>query len=320
MTVNREYKDSVFSLYLSDPKRLIDVYNAVANTKYPPDTPIEINTLTDVLYKNQINDLSFILDGQVIVLIEHQSTINENMALRLYLYSARIYEKITKQKSLYKKKRIKIPVPKFIVLYNGNEPFPEHAVQKLSDNYMTEQENPQLELKVNIYSINYEVNAEIVQRSQALSEYSKFISKIKENLADGLSLEEAIHQAIEYGIEHDIMREFLETNGSEVANMLLSGWNMDEALAVSKEEGYEDGYEDGERHGIMRGMAAGRAEGVLYGEKTKQEEMIRALNGVLPAEIIAEKFKLSLEYVLEVLKDPMCVCEPGAKYEVNKQE
>ena len=312
MTVNREYKDSVFSLYLSDPKRLIDVYNAVADAHYPPDTPVEINTLTDVLYKNQINDLSFVLDGQVVVLIEHQSTINENMALRLYLYSARIYEKITKQKSLYKKKRIKIPVPRFIVLYNGNEPFPEYAVQKLSDNYMMEQENPQLELKVNIYNINYEVNAEIVQRSQALSEYSKFISKIKENLIDGLSLEEAIHQAIEYGIEHDIMREFLETNGSEVANMLLSGWNMDEALSVSKEEGYEDGFDDGK--------AEGRAEGVIYGEKTKQEEMIRALNGVLPAEIIAEKFKLSLEYVLEVLKDPMCVCEPGAKYEVNKQE
>jgi len=171
-----------------------------------------------------------------------------------------------------------------------------------------EQENPQLELKVDIYNINYEVNAEIVQRSWALSEYSRFIGKIKENLIDGLSLEESIHQAIEYGIEHDIMREFLETNGSEVANMLLSGWNMDEALSVSKEEGYEDGYDDG------------RAEGVLYGKKTKHEEMIRALNGVLPAEIIAEKFKLSLEYVLEVLKDPMCVCEPGAKYEVNKQE
>ena len=155
-----------------------------------------------------------------------------------------------------------------------------------------------------------------MQKSQALSEYSRFIGKIKENLADGLSLEESIHQAIEYGIEHDIMREFLETNGSEVANMLLSGWNMDEALSVSKEEGYEDGYDDGK----AEGRAEGRAEGVLYGEKTKQEEMIRALNGVLPAEIIAEKFKLSLEYVLEVLKDPMCVCEPGAKYEVNKQE
>ena len=113
MSVNREYKDSVFSLYLSDPQRLIDVYNAVAKTNYPLDTPVEINTLTDVLYKNQINDLSFVLDGQVVVLIEHQSTINENMALRLYMYSARVYEKITKQKPLYKRKRVKIPVPQF---------------------------------------------------------------------------------------------------------------------------------------------------------------------------------------------------------------
>ena len=110
--------------------------------------------------------------------------------------------------------------------------------------------------------------------------------------------------------------------------MLLSGWNMDEALIVSKEEGYEDGYEDGERHGIMQGMSAGlakgraegRAEGVVYGEKKKQEEMIRALNGVLPAETIAEKFQLSLEYVLEVLQEPMCVCEPQAIYEVEKNK
>ena len=100
-------------------------------------------------------------------------------------------------------------------------------------------------MKVNIYNINYEVNAEIVQKSKSLNEYSRFIGKIKENLADGLTLEEAIQQAIEYGIEHDVMREFLEANGTEVANMLLSGWNMDEALIVSKEEGFEDGYEKG---------------------------------------------------------------------------
>jgi len=282
MPANREYKDSVFSLYLSDPKRLIDVYNAVAKTNYPLDTPVEINTLSDVLYKNQINDLSFILDGQVIVLIEHQSTINENMALRLFLYSARVYEKITKQRPLYKKKRVKIPVPQFIVLYNGNEAFPEYAVQKLSDNYIVEQENPQLELKVNIYNINYETNAEIVQRSQSLNEYSQFIGKIKENLADELTLEESIKQAIEYGIEHDIMRDFLETNGTEVVNMLLSGWNMDEALAVSKEEGFEDGYVNGELH--------------------ERENNIRKFSTKLSPEEIAEILQLPLEYVLDVLK------------------
>ena len=286
MSANREYKDSVFSLYLSDPQRLIDVYNAVAKTDYPPDTPVEINTLTDVLYKNQINDLSFVLDGQVVVLIEHQSTINENMALRLFLYSARVYEKITKQKPLYKRKRVKIPVPQFIVLYNGNEPFPEYMEQKLSDNYIVEQENPQLELKVNIYNINYEMNAEIVQRSKSLSQYSRFIGKIKENLADGLTLEESIQQAIEYGITHDIMREFLETNGTEVANMLLSGWNMDEALTVSKEEGYEDGFEDG----------------FAGGEKCERENNICKLSSKLSPEEIAETLQLPLDYVLDVLE------------------
>ena len=157
MSANREYKDSVFSLYLSNPERLIEVYNAVADTNYPPDTPVEINTLTDVLYKNQINDLSFVLDNQIVVLIEHQSTINENMALRLFLYSARVYEKITKQKPLYKRKRVKIPVPRFIVLYNGNELYPEYGEQKLSDSFIFQQENPQLELKIDIYNINYEL-------------------------------------------------------------------------------------------------------------------------------------------------------------------
>jgi len=309
MTANREYKDSVFSLYLSDPQRLIDVYNAVAKTNYPPDTSVEINTLTDVLYKNQINDLSFVLDGQIVVLIEHQSTINENMPLRLYMYSARVYEKITKQKPLYKRKQVKIPVPQFIVLYNGNEPFPEYAEQKLSDSYMTEQENPALELNVSIYNINYEVNAEVVQKSKSLNEYSRFIGLIKENLARGLALEEAIQRAIQYGIEHDIMKEFLEQNGNEVANMLLSGWNMDEALNVSKEEGYEDGFEDG--------FAGGKAEGAAQ-ERAKN---IRALKDILPTEKIAETFNVSKQYVQDVLKDDgtMYVCEPVHPYENSKK-
>ena len=300
MTANREYKDSVFSLYLSNPERLIDVYNAVARTNYPPDTPVEINTLTDVLYKNQINDLSFLLDGQIVVLIEHQSTINENMALRLFLYSARVYEKITKQKPLYKRKRVKIPVPRFIELYNGNETYPEHSVQKLSDSFVFQQENPQLELKIDIYNINYEVNAEIVRRSRSLNEYSRFIGKIKANLADSLVLEEAIKQAIEYGIEHNLMKEFLEENGAEVANMLLSGWNMDEALAVSKEEGYEDGFEDG--------------------RIDERKDLIRKFSKIIAPEQIAETLHVPKEYVLDVLNEGMVIAEPEAVYEVKKEE
>ena len=174
----------------------------------------------------------------------------------------------------------------------------------MSDSFIFQQENQQLELKVDIYNINYEVNAEIVKRSKSLAEYSRFIGMIKANLTDGLTLEEAIREAIEYGVEHDIMKEFLKTHGTEVTNMLLSGWNMDEALAVSKEEGFEDGYE----------------EGVEYGEQKKQQELIRAFSDLLTPEQIAEKLHEPVEYVLSVLNEPTMVCEAEIPYSVNIKE
>ena len=134
-----------------------------------------------------------------------------------------------------------------------------------------------------------------MRRSRSLNEYSRFIGKIRANLAESLVLEEAIKQAIEYGIDHDLMKDFLEAHGSEVANMLLSGWNMDEALAVSKEEGFEDGVEYGEK----------------LGEQKKQRELILALKGVLSPEVIAEKFQVSLEYVMAVLSGASIVSEPN---------
>ena len=98
--------------------------------------------------------------------------------------------------------------------------------------------------------------------------------------------------------------------------MLLSGWNMDEALAVSKEEGFEDGYEAGERHGMMRGMAAGKAEGRAEGAAQERAQNILALKDVLSPEKIAETFNVTKEYVLEVLDsdDTMIASEPEHPY------
>jgi len=70
----------------------------------PPDIPIDINTLSGVLYKNMINDPFLIIDNRLVVLIEHQSTINNN-----------------------------IPFLEFIVLYNGGEKYPDYTELRLSD-------------------------------------------------------------------------------------------------------------------------------------------------------------------------------------------
>ena len=291
MAVNRSYKDSVFSLYLSEkPERLIEVYNAVTGSNYALDTPIEINTLEDALWHDRINDLSFTLDGQMIILIEHQSTINENMPVRLLMYIARVYEKLLQAENIYRRRRIPLATPRFIVLYNGQEEYAEHTVQYLSESFLVQEENPALELRVDVYNINYETASQVIEKSESLRDYSMFVHFVNEEREKGATLEEAINRAVRYCIGHDIMREFLQKHGSEVENMLFTEWNMEDALRITREEGVEEGREEGRQEG----REEGREEGM--------EKSILAFADYLSPEIIAKQLGLSLEKVQSILQ------------------
>jgi hypothetical protein len=78
MGVNTKYKDSVFSFLFSDPDALRELYSAIEGEPLDPALPITINTLSGVLYMAQYNDISFTIGNKIVVLIEHQSTINPN--------------------------------------------------------------------------------------------------------------------------------------------------------------------------------------------------------------------------------------------------
>ena len=95
MGANREYKSSVFSLLFGEEQALRGLYETLDNITLPPDLPITINTLHDALFKTRINDISFEVGDKLVVIIEHQSTINPNMPLRLLSYITRVYETIT---------------------------------------------------------------------------------------------------------------------------------------------------------------------------------------------------------------------------------
>ena len=104
---------------------------------------------------------------------------------------------------------------------------------------------PLLELKVKVININEGRNAEIVNRCGKLSEYSEFISRIHTFLKTTGDLEEAVKSAIKYSAKHGILEEFLEIHGSEVLNMLLAEWNMEDAVDYARNEGREEGWQDG---------------------------------------------------------------------------
>ncbi|MDR1955476.1 MAG: Rpn family recombination-promoting nuclease/putative transposase, partial [Treponema sp.] len=229
MGANSRYKDSVFSLLFARPDVLRELYSAIAGIPLDPDIPIEINTLQDAVFKGKINDISFSIGTRLVVLIEHQSTINPNMPVRLLMYIARVYEKLLKKRNIYSSKRIRFPCPEFIVLYNGIAPYPDRQTLRLSESFEDTAAvgipagSPVLELLVKVYNINQGHNEAIVKKSETLAGYSAFIAKIRE-YGQSMSLEEAMKAAVGYCIRHDILRAFLEENASEVTNMLLNEW------------------------------------------------------------------------------------------------
>jgi predicted transposase/invertase (TIGR01784 family) len=245
--VNRNHKNSVFSSLFSDPDVLRELYSAIEGVTIPPDTPIDINSLTGILYKDQINDVSFIIDNRLVVLVEHQSTINDNIPLRLLMYIARLYEKIVNRKKLYQAKLEKIPKPEFIVLYNGKYKYPDYKELRLSDAFkdieglkITDKNKIPLELIVQVYNVNHGHNSEILKKCETLDNYSVFVNKIREYQKKENSLEKGVRNAINYCIKKNILKEYLEAHGSEVYNMLLTEWNQDEAIEVAREEGMEE--------------------------------------------------------------------------------
>jgi len=245
---NKKYKNTVFTDLFNNEDKARELYNALAGTNYGPNTNVEITTLEDVLFMERINDVSFVIDDRIVVLIEHQSTVNKNMPLRMLLYIARVYEKICENKNLYRKNMIKIPRPEFFVLYNGiDNDVPDKQTLKLSQMFKDYKKNMQIELEilVDVYNINRGHNPELAKRSVTLNGYEIFIDLVRE-YEKTQNRSDAITSAIDECIKRNVLREYLERNSSEVRNMLLQEWNWEEALEVSKEEGLEEGLAKGE--------------------------------------------------------------------------
>ena len=240
---NRKYKDSVFTKLFGNPEKALELYNAINGSNYPEDTEIRMVTLSDVLYGEQLNDVAFVIEGRLVVLVEHQSTINNNIPLRMLLYIGREYEMLTNSRDLYRDEKMKIPSPEFVVLYNGKKEMEDFAEMRLSDLFedaKSSQNAPCLELVVKAYNINKGRNSVMASRSRSLGDYEEFISDVRENL-ETMDLKAAVKAAIRSCVGRDVLVEFLTRHGSEVENMLLTEWNMETALEVRYDEGVTRG-------------------------------------------------------------------------------
>ena len=122
--VKRTYKDSVFVTIFHDKSKLIELYNALFDTNYDESAPIDIVTIKDVLFRTLKNDVAFVLGGRFVVLVEHQSSINENMPLRDLMYISTVLKRMIDTTRLYREKRLMIPRPFRGTTLQRHERFP----------------------------------------------------------------------------------------------------------------------------------------------------------------------------------------------------
>ncbi|MDR2477573.1 MAG: Rpn family recombination-promoting nuclease/putative transposase [Treponema sp.] len=327
VSVNREHKSSVFSFVFGHEDTLRELYSALKGVHLPLDLPLKIDTLEDALFKTKINDISFEIGDKLVVLIEHQSTINPNMPVRLLSYIARIYEKILsgkKNAKLYGKKGLSLPRPEFIILYNGLDSCPDTMTIRLSESFadvaslgLPKDAPPDLELVARVYNINKGHNQAIVQRSEKLNGYAAFIAKVRDCEAEllggkkrgGFSKEDraniekaAMEKAVKWSITHNILKDFMETHGTEVINMLFDEWKLEEALVVEREEGRAEGREEGREEGWAEGREEGRVEGREEGWAEGRVEGLELvarnlLTKGLPPALIQETTGLDMETI-----------------------
>ena len=259
---SRNYKDGVFVKLFNEKEKIIELYNALEGTNYDDETEVTIQTIENILYGPFRNDMAFEIDNKFVVLVEHQSTICNNMPLRMLLYLARIYEKIVDISVAYRTKRIEIPCPEMYVLYNGRDDYPQESEMKLSDSFIIKDDKIKLELIVKIININYEKESRILKDCPTLKKYSYFIHKIRQYVSNGMSRDEAIKVSMEECISMGVLKEFLLNYGSEVHNMLFAEYDREEELRIAREEAREDGIEEVAKEMLRKGAQTDFVSGV----------------------------------------------------------
>ena len=262
-TANRKYKDSVFvDLFSEDEKareNFLSLYNALHNTKLTVIEQLKNIRLDQVLYMTFYNDVSYLAENKIIVLAEHQSTINPNMPLRCLEYISRLYETLFESKEKYSRKLLHIPTPEFYVFYNGEAPYPSDNILKLSDAFIEKNVESNLELTVKVININQQNRHPVLENCKTMQEYSIFVETVRK--WKEIDSQNGFQKAIEECIVNNILRDYLKRKTKEVLNMLLAEYDYETDIAVQRAEEREIAFAEGIERGIEQGIERGFVDG-----------------------------------------------------------
>ena len=303
MSINKKVKDRLFCFIFGreeNKKWTLSLYNAVNNSSFENPDEISIETMENFLYMGMKNDVAFLIQDYL-NLYEHQSTFNPNMPLRDLIYLGKAYMKYIDKNELniYGSKLIKVPVPKFVVFYNGKEE-EEDQILRLSDSFPeNKREEADIEITVKFININFGHNKELMAKCNSLNEYSQFIDSIRKK-SKIESIEDAVNHAIDEMPDTSEIKPFLKANRAEVLDMLFEEYDEAKVMELFRKEGRIEGREEGRIEGKEEGRIEGREEGRKEGKEEERKETAKNIARALDEGRINKE---AADYLLNLMKE-----------------
>ena len=219
----RTAKNSVFLDLFQNKSYLLKLYK----TLHPEDTKATEDSLTDVTIENVLtdnlyNDLGFIVNNKLMILIEAQATWTVNILVRIFLYLAQSYHEYFQRTSqnYYKSKKVKMPKPELYVIYTGNKGRKPDKIS-LSKEFFESAD------------IDIEVKAKVIYESDKddiINQYIIFCKIFNEQTKQHGMTQKAVTETIRICKDRNVLREYWAGREKEVVTIMMSLFDEEQIM------------------------------------------------------------------------------------------
>ena len=219
----RTAKNSVFVDLFQNKYYLLKLYKAL----HPEDVMATENSLTDVTIENVLtdnlyNDLGFIANNRLMILIEAQSTWTVNILLRILLYLAQSYHEYFERtcQNLYKSKKVRVPMPELYIIYTGAQG-KKPGILSLSKEFFDGSE------------IDIDIKAKVIYESDKddiINQYIIFCKVYNEQIKLHGMTKQAVTETIRICKDRNILKEYLESREKEVVTIMMSLFDEEQIM------------------------------------------------------------------------------------------
>jgi len=259
-------KDSPFTFMFNNEAYAVDLYDELTGIRYKPEEITSVRLEKSLLRGRLYNDVAFLTsDNKLLVLIEHQASLNFNMLFRLLEYYVALVSRYIRKthQNKFGTKKLAFPKAQLFVVYNGKGTMPELPELDLGD----------VKVKAQVHNIHFNRLKKREDRTSATAAYALFV----ELMDTGYELNEALDEVVNRGY----LTEFF--GRKEFRDMFAELFSYDNELL-----------EAGEQKGFEKGIAKGIEQGIEKGQSI-QRETFKLLKAGIPAEKIKEELQITDE-------------------------